>query len=77
MKGTAVDAEVSGWGSTGLLIRNGLSRGAEVDNVGGCAVKPQEAWLKYKEKKHIKGPYPCKWHVFVLALVYIFQCLNE
>ena len=25
----------------------------------------------------IKGSFPGKWHVFVLALLYIFECLNE
>ena len=25
----------------------------------------------------LKGPYPGKWHVFVLALLYLFECLNE
>ena len=25
----------------------------------------------------IKGPFPCKWHVFVLALLYLFECLNN
>ena len=24
-----------------------------------------------------KDPYPGKWHVFVLALLYLFECLNE
>ena len=24
-----------------------------------------------------KGPCPGKWHVFVLALLYLFECLNE
>ena len=24
-----------------------------------------------------EGPYPDKWHVFVLALLYLFECLNE
>ena len=31
-------------------------------------------WLLYKVKK---GPYPGKHHVFVLALLYLFECLNE
>ena len=26
---------------------------------------------------NIKGPFPGKWHVFVLALLYVFECLNE
>ena len=25
----------------------------------------------------IKGPCPGKWHVFVLALLYVSACLNE
>ena len=27
--------------------------------------------------QELKGPYPGKWHVFVLALLYLFECLNE
>ena len=54
MKGTAVDAEVSGWGSTGLQIRDGLSRGAEVDNVGGSADQPYGAVLVSQISQAIK-----------------------
>ena len=25
----------------------------------------------------IKGPFQDKWHVFALALLYLFECLNE
>ena len=25
----------------------------------------------------LKCPYPGKWHVFILALLYLFECLNE
>ena len=24
----------------------------------------------------VNGPYPGKWHDFVLALLYLFECLN-
>ena len=25
----------------------------------------------------VEGPFSGKWHVFVLALIYLFECLNE
>ena len=38
---------------------------------------PQKVRSAVDIKIFIKGQYPGKWHVFDLALLYIFECLNE
>ena len=34
-------------------------------------------WASHFPTPRVKGPYPGKFHVFVLALLYLFGCLNE
>ena len=33
--------------------------------------------VQNRKREKVKGVYPGKWHVFVLALIYLFECLNK
>ena len=51
----------------------------------GCSLWHNNLWLLvcpniilFKRDLFLfKGPFPGKWHVFVLALLYLFEYLNE
>ena len=48
-----------------------LKRSLSVGNIEICKFE------YHRHKIVVKGPYPGKWHVSILALLYLVGCLNE